>query len=265
MSEPIDPPEIVVRVPGPWLGPDDFDSRLPMGYKLGGDDEVELWLSTPDGQRLGVTIFPADDEFLEIFATSCKREPCDADKRGVETYRFNICLTMPGGSFTCAAAALRHTAALLDAGGHGVFVDNSGIAHGSNDWRDLAGDSEPDGGGPFWAFLVTAGSTKEVWTTGMHCLGYRDAIMPRTGDDRLDDFQIRNFLAYSYRSGAVIEEGHVAGAMLGGDSAHAQNVTPMFRIHLEDDTIVPAGHPMHNPYGRYRLAPYEQGPTVGMN
>jgi len=248
MSDATSGVEIVVRVPGPWEGPGDLVARLPEGYTLSGDGE-SLALVTPDGARLPVNVFPADDDFLPVFAAGCTREPSDADKRGVETYRFNLCLTMPGGSLDKACTALRHTVALLDAGGHGVFVDNSGIAHGSDDWRDLANDTGLDGGGPFWAFILTFGDDEHIWTLGMHCLGLRDAIMPRTGDDRADDIEVRNFLAYSYRSGAVIEDGDVAG------SPHA----PMFRIRFEDDTATPPDHPMHNPFGRYRLVPLPPG------
>lgn len=254
MTGRIEPPWIDVRVPGPWLGPDDFDSRLPGGYTLSGDGE-QHWLRTPDDQQLDLNVFPADDEFPGLFAGGCTREPSEADMRGVEHYRFNVCLSMPGGSFHRACAALRHTVALLDAGGHGVFVDNSGIAHGSDHWRDLANDTGDDGGGPFWAFLLTAGSKTEVWTIGMHCLGYRDAIMLRTGHDEFDDFQLRNFLAYSYRSGAVIHDGDAAGS----------EQAPMFHIHLEQDTLVPHDHPMHNPYGRYRLVPIAEGPAAREN
>ena len=264
MSQSIVAPNIIVRVPGPWDGADDLERRLPRGHRLTTDSDSRLRLITPDGPSLPLNLLPADDQFLKIFASGCTREPSDADKRGIETYRHNACLTMPGGSFDRAAAALRYTLALLDAGGHGVFIDNSGIAHGSNDWRDLAHDAGPDGGGPFWAFLVTAGSQREVWTTGMHCLGRRDAIMPRTGNDQFDDFQIRNFLAYTYRSGAVIEDGHIAAALLGDTPADA-DLTPMFRIFLEPDTIVPAGHPMHNPYRRYRLTPCQPAPPVSRN
>lgn len=236
--------EITVRVPGPWLGPDDFDSRLPEGYRLGGD-EKETWLALPDGSRAEFNALPADDEFAAVFAGGCKREPSDEDKRGVEGYRFNGCLTFPGGTLETARRAIRHTVALLDAGGHGVFVDNSGIAHGSNDWRDLAGDEDPDGGGVFWAYVTTIGSKWDVYTIGMQVMGRRDAIGPRTGDDRADEFLLRNFLAYSYRSGAVIKHGDRCGGPSG----------PAMRVELVEDDIVPRGSPMHNPFGRYRLVP----------
>jgi hypothetical protein len=256
-------PLIRVRVPGRWRGWSDLAGRLSSGYRAEMEDGGCLY--TPDGMRLPLSLMPKDGEFVEIFASGCSREPSDADKYGIERYRHNAYLIMPGGSFERAAAALRYTVVLLDAGGHGVFVDNSGIAHGSDDWRDLARDSGPDGGGPFWAFVVSTGMDGELLTTGMHCMGFRDAVMPRTGDDRADDFQIRNFLSYAYRSGAVIEEGHVVAANLAASPEDPVQAVPMFNVHLEEDTLVAAGHPMHNPYGRYRLIPYKQGPTLTAN
>lgn len=226
-------------------------AALPDGYRLGGDGE-SLWLETPpdaDGDapgRVPLFVHPFDPEFVRVFAGGCGRMPSERDRAGVEAHNALLCPVFPGGTAERAAAAVRHAAALIRAGGFGVFVDNSGLAHGSDDWLDLADAADDeDSGGAFWAFVNVYGAEDRLWSIGMHLFGHRDATLhDRGGDDAHDDFTLRNFLGYALRSGATIVDGHLLNDTSAGETLVAS---------LVPDDEVPDAHPMHNPFGRYRL------------
>jgi hypothetical protein len=136
-------------------------------------------------------------------------------------------------------------AAVLSAGGAGVFVDNSGIAHGATDWLTLLDSA--DNGGLYWAFVMAVQSDAELYSMGMHVLGCRDAIIPRTDDHERDYRTLHSFLGYTAFSGAAIRDGDVV----------SDPVLPTFRAHAEPDDRTPTNAPMFNPYGRWRLVPVD--------
>jgi hypothetical protein len=75
---------------------------------------------------------------------------------------------------------------------------------------------------------------------GMHALGFRDIIMKRTD---ADDFDIVEVIRYVARGDKPIGEGHVL----------ADESGPRFQTFTDDDSKIPAGSPMHNPFGRLKL------------
>ncbi len=231
-------PRVTLRVPGLWEGPQDFVAELPEGCEL---RDGKLILA--DGWSFELAALAADADFAKIFATGCSRPPSEDDQIAIENYKFNLCITGLGGSVDAAKALLRAGAAAIAAGGHGVFIDNCGLAHGSDDWLKLT--EQEDAGGPFWAFVMTAGNEQEVYSVGMQVLGMRDAVVPRTGDDRADDFQLRNFLGFTLQSGEPLADGD----LLGSEEA------PMFRLKKEECTHFEPGNPFHNPFGQWRLLP----------
>ncbi len=228
--------EVTLRIPGLWQQPDEVDRALPIGYRL-----VEGKLHLPDEMTLDVGATPADDEFADLFRNGCQYPPSDEDQQKILNYKTNVLLSGPGGSMGAAKRMLDAGRAIIHAGGAGVFVDNSGMAHGSDDWLALAGQA--DDGGAFWAFVATVGTETTVYSIGMHVLGYRDAMIPRTGNDEQDYLMLNEFLGYSYRSGRTIHDGDLMGDEHG----------PQFRIRAETATHFPPDAPLHNPFGQWRL------------
>jgi hypothetical protein len=125
-------------------------------------------------------------------------------------------------------------------------VDNSGIAHGATDWLTLL-DSADDGG-VYWAFVIAARGAEEVYSIGMHILGFRDAIIPSTGNQEYDSRTLHSFLGFTAFSGAAIKDGDMVG----------DPVLPTFQAHTQPEDRFPADAPMFNPYGRWRLVPIDE-------
>jgi hypothetical protein len=238
-------PQVVLRIPGLWGHPGELMDALPEGFSL--DQE---WMTLPDGSKVEFNPRPWDDEFLEVFAKSCKRAPSEKDQHIVENYTVQVCLAGPGGSLVAAKRMMDAGSAILKTGGGGVFIDNSGNAHGSDDWFDLTNDPDNceggDWGGVYWAFVATVGSQSEIWSMGMHVLGYRDVVMPRSGQGDEHDYNtLHEIVGYTYLSGRKMHHGDVIADLTG----------PRYEVFDEKVTGIPAGNAMHNPYGRWRLVP----------
>lgn len=231
-------PEVTMRIPGGWSGPQEFVEHLPPGCRC-----TPEALVLADGTEFEFNALPADEEFAGIFAGGCPKLPTEDERRRIEEYQVNVCLTGPGGSLEAAKKLMAGAAVVMAAGGAGVFIDNSGIAHGATDWLTLLGDA--DNGGVYWAFVSAVHSDKEVYSVGMHILGFRDAIIPRTGRDELDFRTLHSFLGYTAFSGKTLKDGELVGDTL----------LPSFKVRAEPHDRVPASAPMFNPYGQWRLTP----------
>jgi hypothetical protein len=236
----IEAPEVTLRIPGGWSGPAEFSTRLPHGSRCTANS-----LTLADRTSFEMNVLPADEEFPRIFADSCPKLPTEREREQIENYRVNICLTGRGGSLEAAKQMMVGAAAVMAAGGVGVFVDNSGIAHGATDWLTLLGDA--DNGGVYWAFVSAVRSEDEMYSLGMHVLGFRDAIIPSTGNQEYDARTLHSFLGYTAFSGATIKDGELMG----------DAVLPTFSAHSQADDRCPADAPMFNPYGRWRLVPLD--------
>lgn len=237
---PIVAPSVTLRIPGAWREPRDFYDRLPTGCRCTAENLV-----LADGSSFELHVVPADEDFPGVFAGSCPKLPTVSEREQIENYAVNICVTGPGGSIPAAVQLLEAGAAIIAAGGCGVFVDNSGIAHGATDWLSLRDSAH--NGGVYWAFVSTVRTETELYSIGMHILGCRDAIVPSTGDEEFDCRTLHSFLGYTAFSGATLKDGELVG----------DPVLPTFRVYSQADDRVPADAPMFNPYGRWRLAPID--------
>jgi len=233
MSEPTAPITIAFRIPGQWSHPRDLVQRLPAGYRL-----TPEALILPDGTEIGFGAVKADAQFAQIFRSSC-REPATADELAVvDGYKVNVFLSGPGGSLEAARTMMQAGAAVVRAGGAGVFIDNSTLAHGGQLWLEMTDDASPDS--LTFAFVGIVRGKSDVWTMGMHALGLRDVVMKRTDADQFDIIEVIRYLA---RSEKAIENGHLIADLDG----------PRFQAVTQDSTQDLAGSPMYNPIGRLKL------------
>jgi hypothetical protein len=238
-------PRIDLRVPGPWRSPEELDERLALaggGYRAGEEHIVH----DATGNRFDWGVSPHDDEIHEIFAHSGRLT--DEEIAKIESHAVKVHVSGPGGSPDAARAVMAAATALVKAGGYGVMVDNSGNTHGVEDWLALAGDEQP--GGLYWAYVAMTGDAGEVYSTGMHCLGFRDAEVriPNIpdGPGREDmGFLLHNFLGYVYQSGIPVSDGDPLG----------DEESALFRARARPCTRFKEGTPYHNPYGMWFLEP----------
>ncbi|HEX7450054.1 MAG TPA: hypothetical protein VF306_21015 [Pirellulales bacterium] len=229
-----------LRIPGGWSHPRELLKRMPDGFRLKPES-----LLLPDGTEVELAIIPPDDQFADIFNTACRRPATDEEREIVEHYTVNIGLTGPGGSLDAARATMQAGAAIVRAGGAGVFIDNSALAHGGGDWLEMADDGGPDA--LSFAFVSIIAAQREIETMGMHVLGLPDLVM-RYSDSGSDGDTIVDVIRYLAAGEKPMGDGH----LLADDRGALR-----FRVTAtpSDERAVPS--PMHNPFGRLRLTSFK--------
>jgi hypothetical protein len=231
--------EVVLRIPGNWSHPRELVERLPAGYRL-----TPEALLMPDGTTLEFNPMPPDDQFAEIFRSSCRQPPTDEELAKVGDYTVNICLSGPGGSLEAARTMMRAGQAIVRAGAAGVFIDNCALAHGGQNWLAMTEDASPDA--VSFAFVGIIRGQTEMWTVGMHVLGLRDVVMQRA-DVENNGFDIVEVIRYLARGDKLVDDGHVIADLDG----------PRFQAFAAESPTETAGSPMHNPFGRLKLVSIE--------
>src|SRR5438105_1623544 len=139
MSEPAAPVTIALRIPGAWGHPRELVQAMPAGYRLTGEAMI-----LPDGSSVDFGTAKPDTQFARIFRDACRTEPTAKELATVNNYQVNIFLSGPGGSLEAAHRMMQAASALVQAGGAGVFIDNSAMAHGGEQWLKMTKDGGPD-------------------------------------------------------------------------------------------------------------------------
>lgn len=235
MHEPVAVVEIAMRIPGQWAHPGELLERLPEGVRL-----TPEALILADGAQVEFGAMPADDRFPQIFRSSCRQPPTEDELMAVAGYTVNVLLSGRGGSLDAARTMMLAAAAIIQAGGAGVFIDNCTLAHGGKNWLVMAEDGGTDA--LSFAYVGIVRGKMDVWTMGMHSLGLREVVMKRADADA-HDFDIIAVIRYLASGEKPIEDGHVLADLNG----------PRYRTLAEDSPDEYAGSPMHNPFGRLKL------------
>jgi hypothetical protein len=235
MNEPTVPITIALRIPGKWSHPRELIQGLPAGCRLTAEA-----LLLPDTTPVEFGVMAADDQFAEIFRSSC-RQPATADELAtVAGYTVNVLLSGPGGSLPAARAMMQAGAAMVRAGGAGVFIDNRALAHGGQHWLEMTEDGGSDA--LSFAFVAIIRGRTDVWTMGMHVLGLRDVVMSRA-DAEADGFDIIEVIRYLSRGEKPVGDGHLFADLNG----------LRFQAFTQDSADGQVGSPMYNPFGRLKL------------
>jgi hypothetical protein len=235
MNQPATPITIALRVPGQWSHPKDLIKRLPADCRLTAEA-----LILPDATEVEFGAMGADDQFAKIFRSSCRQPATTGELATVDGYTVNVLLSGPGGSMEAARTMMQAGATMVRAGGAGVFIDNSAVAHGGQQWLEMTEDGGPDA--LSFAFVGIVRGKADVYTMGMHVLGLRDVVMKREDIER-HGFDIVEVIRYLCRDEKPIGDGHVLADLDG----------PRFQAFTQDSAEDLAGSPMHNPFGRLKL------------
>src|SRR5688572_20376835 len=102
MNEPAAAIEIALRIPGKWSNPGELIERLPPGARLTAEG-----LCLPDAPPVEFGALDADDQFAEIFRSSCRQPATDEELATVDRYTVNVVLSGPGGSLSAARSMMQ--------------------------------------------------------------------------------------------------------------------------------------------------------------
>lgn len=236
-STPTEPIEIALRIPGNWAHPGELIERLPEGCQLSPQR-----LTLPGGEQVEFSPMQPDQQFAGIFESSSRRplKPDELDR--VRRYTVNVGLIGPGGSLDAVRTMMQAAAMILKAGGAGVFIDNSGMAHGASQWLAMTEDGSSDA--ISYAFVCLFGGEAEISTMGMHTIGHPDIAMRRE-DTSPNGEPLVDALRYISRGDRPVDRGHIL-VLDTGETLH---------VALRSECQFPPGSPMHNPFGKLLLLP----------
>lgn len=237
MSEPKTAVNITLRVPGAWGHPGELLQRMPEGFQLSPNA-----MTLPDGTQLEFVPMPPDGQFAQVFRSACRHPATDEELQTVANYQVNIGLSGPGGSADAARKMMQAAAAIVQAGGAGVFIDNCGLAHGGTRWREMTEDGSADA--LSYAFVAIARGEQEIHTLGMHALGMPELVMNCSPDAETDAAAIIEIVRSVCRDNHKLQDGDLLG------DEHAAR----YRAQTTANIDRTAGTPMHNPFGRLKLS-----------
>ena len=227
--------QAALRIPGSWSNPGELIERMPPEDHL-----TPEALILPDKTEIVCRPVPPDNQFAEIFKSSCRRPATREEVAIVDSYTVINALTGPGGSMPAALKIMQAGAGIVQAGGAGVFIDNCALAHGGRDWLEMADDGGPDA--LSFAFAAIVRGKRDVYTMGMHVLGLPDVQMQHADLDP-EGSEILDVIRYLSHSEKPVGDGHVL----------ADEHLPRFRAVATDSHGMEPGSPMHNPFGRLKL------------
>ncbi|MCE9554831.1 MAG: hypothetical protein K8T91_15865 [Planctomycetes bacterium] len=226
---------ITLRIPGCWSHPRELLERMPAEFVL--RPEV---LVAPDGTEFEFTPVPPDQQFPGVFQSACCRPLEEEQRTAIAGYTVNICLSGPGGSLATALAMMQAGAAVLRAGGIGVFIDNSARAHGGEDWLAMTEDGGSDA--ISFAFVSVIRGRGHMYTMGMQVLGFPNLLMrPLPGEEPGES--LVELIRYISAGGPAVDVGHVL----------ADEVAPRYQVVARENDEFPPESAMHNPHGRLKI------------
>ena len=237
MSTTNKPVEIALRIPGNWNHPGELIERLPEGCQLS-----PQWLTLPGGEQIEFSPMQPDQQFAGIFESSCRRPPKPDELDRVRRYTVNVGLIGPGGSHDAVRTMMQAAMMIVRAGGAGVFIDNSGMAHGASQWLAMTEDGSSDA--ISYAFVCLFDGEAEISTMGMHVLGLSEIAMRREDTSPNGD-PLVDALRYISRGDRPVDSGHIL-VLDTGETLHVAS-----RVECQ----FPPGSPMYNPFGKLLLLP----------
>lgn len=169
------------------------------------------------------------------------------EMHAVAQHRSVIYLIGHGGTSGAAEAMIRAAAALLAAGGLGVKVESSGLAHSPARWQALVADL-----GLFSAHeaLVVYVTGHDTYSCGMHLLGLPEAITE--GIDPASADLLRVFTRYLFCEAPDLRDGQTFAVEEGA---------PVYTLWQDRGVVYPADSLFTNPYGYWRLKPVQEWAT----
>jgi len=241
MSETTSLPEIVLCVPGPWKDRSALLERVvrsDSGYLFAG--HILMNLQTRNSCELQHE--PRDERMMSAFLSAGPHWFGTPEMALIQQHESVIYLVGHGGSKENADALMLAARALLDAGGLGVKVESSGVAHSPAGWRALCDDLHLFSAFRAYVLFITG---EEVYSCGMHNLGLRDAVVENHGTEASVEL-LQVFTRYLFTEGPTLRAGHTFST---------EPDAPRFRI--EDGPGVDYGDNtlFANPYGTWRLVP----------
>lgn len=240
MKDGVAAPEAVLCIPGPWKERTDLTGQLihsNSGYLFDG----MLLMDTKTNISCELQMEARDERMATAFKAAGPHWSPTGEMTRIDEHASVIYLIGHGGSETNFTPLMHAARALIDAGGFGVKVESTGLAHSPETWRRLCDDLHLFSIHEACVVYITGA---DVYSCGMHNLGLRDVIVAADGTEDPVNL-IRTFTRYVFAEQADIRA---------GQTFSVASDAPVYRI-VEDEGVQydDASSLFRNPYGFWRL------------
>jgi hypothetical protein len=234
-------PKIILCIPGMWK------TRAALAEALADSGSALRFVGEhlhdrDSGDQFDLSLVNYDPDLAKAFAIAGRRSLTEPDIDTIKRHVQIAFLSGDGGSVERARAILHAGAALVDAGGLGVKVETSGVAHSPANWKAL--DAAPESVALYHAFVTMIAAENVYYSVGMHNLGLPDATVPRSLAPRDAAKTLEGFLLYLLYENPELSDTHTFS--LGPGS-------PRFKMQDAPCTRFPKEHPFFNPYDIWML------------
>lgn len=232
----------VLCIPGPWETRADLISALieaETGYLFAGGIIMEM------KSQIGFRAHHEgpDDRMTSAFRVAGAHWRDTVEMTAIGHHKSVVYLTDEGGSRSRIEALMGAAAALIKAGGLGVKVESSGLAHPPDQWLDLAANTHLLSA--YRAFVLTVGSDAP-YTCGMQNFGMRDVRMSPGVPNGAKLASLFSWYLFS-------EEPEI----LPGQTFSAAPDAPKFRVEEATPIKYQSGSLFTNEFGTWQLVPTE--------
>jgi len=182
-----------------------------------------------------------DDRMLGAFKAVGPHWRNSGEMENIDSHQSVAYLIAPGGSDERVHAIMMTARALLDAGGMGVKVESSGIAHSPEYWRHRCDSLKL--WGAYKAFVVVVAGSQQTHSCGMHAFGLRDVLISEEEASHATRVA-REFSWYVFTERPIIKNNQTFSTE---DKAFTYRILESVGVDYGGDTLFP------NPYGTWAL------------
>lgn len=231
--------ELVLCVPGPWVDRGELIQRMIKdgeGYIFAGP--VLMHLETK--QSFELVFCDRDERMLSAFKAAGPHWVNTPEMELISTHNAVCYLISKGGSIESAHSIMDAANALLNAGGYGVKVESSGLAHPPKDWREQCKFKYLFKSHSSYVVYIVSDST---YSCGMHNFGLPDAIVDSSESENPSEL-LRVFTYYLLSESPTIRE---------GQTFSVDSESPAYRINAHPPINYGENSLFNNPVGMWKL------------
>jgi Domain of unknown function (DUF4261) len=231
--------EIVLCVPGPWADRSELIQSIVKdreGYIFAG--MILMHLETKLAYKL--EFCDRDERMVSAFEAAGPHWKDTAEMQKISSHKSVCYLISKGGSIESAHSIMNAANALLSAGGYGVKVESSGLAHPPKDWREQCQYSYLFKSHASYVVYITSEAT---YSCGMHNFGLPDAIVDSNESENPSEL-LKVFTHYLLSESPVIKE---------GQTFSVDSDSPAYRVNAHPSVDYGENSLFNNPFGKWKL------------
>lgn len=232
-------PKAVLCIPGDWTDTRELLERIIRdsgGYLYAGRALMHIETKA----MFGLEFELADPNVVTAFTHAGRHWSDTADMQRIAGHASVVYLIGESGSLAHANSLMLAADGLLKAGGLGVKVEGSGVAHGPAAWHGFAAEHYLFSAHAAFVLYLRG---PDIYSCGMHHFGLPEAIVAQgDADDPVE--LLRIFTRYLLTEQPAIQENQTFSTEVGA---------PVFRIVKGDSVDYGTDSLFNNPYGMWRL------------